>query len=66
MTCFAGFGVVRFEFKDFNAVLDGWRGIRPPGHSAPRVSPDPEYRLSSFTSLRKAPHRPDLVPSQFA
>ena len=37
----------------------GWRGIRPARHSAPRVSPEPEYRLSSFTSLRKAPRRPD-------
>jgi hypothetical protein len=38
-----------------------WCVIRPPRRSAPRVSPEPEYRLSSFTSLRRTPRRPDLA-----
>ena len=35
----------------------------PAGRSAPRMSPEPEYRLSSLISLRRAPRRHDRSAS---
>ena len=46
--------------RPFVLALAQLREIEPAGHSAPRMSPESgRARLSSFISLRKAPHRPD-------
>jgi hypothetical protein len=41
-----------------------WRAIRPPACAAPLMSPDAglSAAVSSFTSLRSTPHRPDPPP----